>query len=430
MTAVSRPSPAANASAPRVQIPQRPSAADAGEPGRLLAHAATDLAQHETRLGALNHPEDLIELVRASGLTGRGGAGFPTWRKLAAVAAAGSGQGARRPVVIANGAETEPASEKDAALLQHAPHLVLDGLALVAEAVDAASVHIYVSGAAVAPVQAALAQRGRRDRRPVALVAAPPGFVAGEESAVVGAVLPGPGGRRSRGGAALPRDKRALVVAGGVGGTPALVQNVETLAHLALVARLGPEWFRQVGTPDEPGTVLTTVSGCVATPGVYEVALGTSLERLITVAGGATAPPQAILVGGYHGGWVPPAAELSLAGLRQYGAAPGAGVVFALPVTRCGLVETATILTYLAKQSAGQCGPCQIGLPRLADVFGRLARAGGNQRPTAQIERLAALVTGRGACHHPDGTARLADSALRMFAPEVARHQAGRCGVQ
>jgi NADH:ubiquinone oxidoreductase subunit F (NADH-binding) len=162
---------------------------------------------------------------------------------------------------------------------------------------------------------------------------------------------------------------------------------------------------------------------------VYEVPFGTPLEHLITIAGGARAPLQAILVGGYHGGWVAPNAALSVAALRPYGATPGAGVILALPVGRCGLVETAAILTYLAEQSAGQCGPCRIGLPNLADVFGRLARSDWNQRPTAQIERLAALVTGRGACHHPDGTARLAGSALRMFGHEVALHQAGRCSV-
>jgi NADH:ubiquinone oxidoreductase subunit F (NADH-binding) len=321
-------------------------------------------------------------------------------------------------MVIANGAEGEPLSSKDAALLQLAPHLVLDGLTLAAEAVGASSTHLYVPEAAVPPLQAAMAQRGGRDLRLAGIVVAPPRFVASEESAVVAAV---------QGGTALPRDKRALVVAGGVGGVPALVQNVETLAHLALIARFGPEWFRQVGTPDEPGTMLVTVSGGVAGPGVYEVPLGTALEQVITIAGGATAPPQAVLVGGFHGGWAAPQAALSRAALLPYGAAPGAGVVHVLPAGRCGLVETAGILAYLADQSARQCGPCRIGLPSLAEAFGRLARSDWNQRPPAQIERLAALVTGRGACHHPDGTARLAGSALRTFGPEVALHQTGRC---
>jgi NADH:ubiquinone oxidoreductase subunit F (NADH-binding) len=384
---------------------------------RLLAGAAPDLATHRRTNGALpwqGGTGRLIPLVEAAGLTGRGGAGFPTWRKLAAIPAG------TRPVVIANGAEGEPASAKDRTLLAHAVHLVLDGLQLAAEAVGADHAYAYVPSRSAGQVRHALAQRraARWDRVTTEVVEAPDHFVAGEESAVVSSV---------EGRPALPRDTPVRVAEKGVAGRPTLVQNVETLAHLAQLARYGAGWFRALGTPEEPGTFLATVSGAAARPGVYEVPYGIPLRDLLALAGGTTGPLRAVLVGGYHGTWLPAgvleAAELSRTGLDPLGASPGAGVVFALPVSACGLVESARIVNYLAGQSAGQCGPCRYGLPALARTLHGIAR--GEPDPGAQ--RLTELVERRGACQHPDGTARLVRSTLTTFADEVCHHRAGRC---
>lgn len=397
------------AAAPAVRVERR---LLAGSPdGRLDTHLRTG-----GRWTPLDAPQ-LIELLRAAGLTGHGGAGFPAWRKLAAVHAA-----RRTPVVIANGAEGEPASGKDKALLSYQPHLVLDGLQLLAGALRASAAHVYVQAASVAAVQAALAERRRAGLDPVAVTVhtASDAFVSGEESAVVAAICGRP---------AVPADKRARIVEHGLGGAPTLVQNVETLAHIAQIARYGPRWFASAGTPDEPGTFLATVGGAVVTPGVVEAGYGVRLGDLLDAAGGATGPLQAVLVGGYHGGWVPPQPGLpiSRAALSSFGAAPGAGVVLALPSGVCGLAETARITEYLAGQVAGQCGPCLNGLPRLAGTLSELA--GRRARPglPAEVERLSALVTGRGACRHPDGTARLIRSGLRAFEADIAAHLAGYC---
>jgi NADH:ubiquinone oxidoreductase subunit F (NADH-binding) len=136
-----------------------------------------------------------------------------------------------------------------------------------------------------------------------------------------------------------------------------------------------------------------------------------------------------VLLGGYHGGWVPARPELAVsrAALAPFGASPGAGIVLALPSHVCGLAETARIAGYLADEVAGQCGPCVNGLPRLAGTLGDLAHRRARPGLPAEVERLAALVTGRGACRHPDGTARMIRSAMRAFEPDVAAHLAGHC---
>jgi NADH:ubiquinone oxidoreductase subunit F (NADH-binding) len=419
-------------------------------PTRLFSAAAADLAAHRHRNGQLPRygPGRLIPVVRESGLSGRGGAGFPTWRKLAAVAgtagepgrgdpaerATRAGHGAPnrrdaaagRPIVVANGAEGEPASAKDRTLMIHAPHLVLDGLQLAAEAVGAEHAYVYLAaGPAADAVRRAIAERRAAgwDHTRTEVVEAPHWFVAGEESAVVAGV---------EGRDPLPRDKTRRVVEAGVRGRPTLVQNVETLAQLALIARHGVAWFRTLGTADEPGTFLATVSGAVAAPKVYEVPYGLPIGELIALAGGASEPLRAFLVGGYHGSWLPATAadvRLSRAGLGPLGAAPGAGVVIALPTSSCGLKQTARIASYLAGQSARQCGPCLNGLPRLAGTLERLTHGDRVPGLVEEVGRLAALVEGRGACHHPDGTARFIRSGLHTFADEVTLHLHGRCSV-
>ncbi len=359
----------------------------------------------------------LLELVDKSGLTGRGGAGFPTGRKLRTVAGSG-----RAAVVVANGMEGEPAAQKDALLLAVAPHLVLDGIELAARAVDAnhAYVAVHRGSPASAVLRAAVAVRPEPPM-PVTIAELPAHYVASEESALV---------HWLNGGAAKPTFVPPRPFERGVGGRATLVNNVETLAHLALIARHGSEWFRQVGDVGEPGTMLVTICGAVRHPGVVEVATGTAVGEVLRLAGGASAALQAVLVGGYFGTWMDAELALSLpltqAGLRAVGGALGAGILIALPDSACGIAETAHVLGYLAGQSANQCGPCVNGLPAIAGALTDLARGSWSPARRGDLDRWLGLVPGRGACRHPDGAVRLAVSALQVFAADVHRHEASR----
>jgi NADH:ubiquinone oxidoreductase subunit F (NADH-binding) len=387
------------------------------------ARAAT-LHEHADRYGPLPRPGrsrqlrpgQLADDVSAAGLTGRGGASFPTGTKLHAVAA-----GRGPAVVVANGMESEPASQKDHALLTHAPHLVLDGADLAAEAVRADVVHICLPRTAARLVDQVC--RAVKDRQrsgvgsvPIEVHDVPPHYVSGEETSLV---------RWLNGGEARPASSRQRPFERGVRRRPTLINNVETLAHIALIGRFGPAWFRQAGLADAPGTMLATVSGAVRHPGVYELPVGTPIAELL--AWSRAAPDAAaVLIGGYFGTWHE---AQSVAGvpmspqwLRQAGAAPGAGVLIVLPAAACGLSETARVLGYLADQSAGQCGPCAFGLPAIAADFADLASGRADRAVLERLERRFGVLTGRGACRHPDGAARLAASALAVFAADARAH--------
>jgi NADH:ubiquinone oxidoreductase subunit F (NADH-binding) len=380
-------------------------------------------ADHVARLGHLPSgpaAPAVIPVLEASGLLGRGGAGFPVGRKWRSVA----GQAGARPVVLANGAEGEPLSAKDRTLMRLRPHLVLDGALLAGDAVGADRIALYVGSAhrdARQSIQRALAER-RDVRIAIDLVDAPDTYVAGEESAAVHFVNEAD---------ARPTVRPPRPYERGIGGRPTLVQNVESLAQAALIGRFGDGWFREVGRDVTPGSALVTVSGA-ARDGVREIEIGTTIGELAAEAGAGTAPRdrQAVLLGGYFGGWLSTErgwdVPLDPIPLRAAGSAFGAGVVAFLGNDRCGVRATSRIMDYMAGQSAAQCGPCVFGLRAIADATARLATGRPERDDLERIERWSQQLAGRGACRHPDGAVGQLLSSLRVFESEWEVHQRRR----
>lgn len=361
----------------------------------------------------------IIDELDAAGLRGRGGAGFPTAVKMRSVS-----QGRGQPVVVVNGTEGEPASFKDKLLLTTQPHLVIDGALLAAAAVGADQVILGIestSRGALSAVSRALTERASAEPAaiPVLIAETPPGYVTGEETALVHFL---------NGAEALPTMTPPRPFERGVDKRPTLINNAETLAHVAQICAFGSGWFRQSGTREEPGSMLVTVTGAVARPGVTEVPLGTPLATIIERAA-PTARTQAALVGGYFGCWVPASsfgAPFSRAGLAPLGASPGAGIVIVLPEGACGLSETARIMRWYANESAGQCGPCVFGLPAIAAEAAALCHGPVPAHGLGRLQRWASEIEGRGACKHPDGSVRILRSALTVFAGDVNRHLNGQ----
>ncbi|MGH2899900.1 MAG: NADH-ubiquinone oxidoreductase-F iron-sulfur binding region domain-containing protein, partial [Solirubrobacteraceae bacterium] len=402
-------------------------------PPRLLAGpslAGDDpegFGDHLARLGEV--PRDrarhgLIEALEASGLLGRGGAGFPVGRKWRSMAERRDG----RAVVVVNGAEGEPASFKDRVLMASRPHLVIDGAMLAADAVGADEIVFYVGeehGAAVAAMASALDQRrtemGRRSR----LVTAPIGYVSGEATAAVHCI---------NSGDARPTTSPPRMSERGVAGHPTLVQNVESLAYAALIARFGEQWYRSAGRLATRGTALITLSGVGAEDGVREIELGATVGEVAEAAGARRDAIRAVILGGYFGTWagVDEAWDLPLDPevMRGSGLTFGCGIVGVLGEGTCGVTAAARIMRFMARESAAQCGPCVYGLDALGSAVTRVATGHARGDDLDRIERLTAITAGRGACHHPDGAVQHMASALTVFGEEFREHaRTGRCSI-
>jgi NADH:ubiquinone oxidoreductase subunit F (NADH-binding) len=378
-----------------------------GEP-RLLAGLDQGRADRQRHLWTHGPQPDLTreaytQLAEAVGLRGRGGAAFPVALKLADLPAKGI------EAVVVNGSESEPVSRKDRLLLTLAPHLILDGATGLARALGAPHVLIAVHDAAAATsVREAIMERD--DGLAIEVSDTPGRFVAGEARAVLSAL---------EGGPAVPPGRRILPTRRGYHQRPTFLSNVETFAQLAVLARLGSKGFSSTGLISEPGTQLLTIDGAVQRPGVIETPTGVPLDAVLKFSG---AEPGPVLLGGYHGRWLPRTDELTLQRPEV-----SAGIILALGSDTCPLGEVHRVAQWLASQSAGQCGPCVFGLASLIDDFDRLVK--GDPAGWHDAQRHLGLVPGRGACAHPDGSARFLASALEVFGEDVRLHLAGGgCG--
>jgi NADH:ubiquinone oxidoreductase subunit F (NADH-binding) len=383
---------------------------------------ARNLAAHRQRWPESKplSADDLVALTERVDLRGRGGAAFPFSRKLSTAQSSG-----RRRAVVLNASEGEPGSAKDSALLLTVPHVALDGAVLVARALGVDTVHVVVPGErpAMRPaIDAAIAERVD-DGIGFSVHETSGGFVGGQARAALELIA----GREN-----LPVTAWTPEAVSGLRARPTLLSNAETFAQVAVLASIGPAQYARTGTAEEAGTTLLTVAGDGPGAVVVEVPLGIRLADVLDHCGHD--PSSTVLMGGYHGAWLPPdevaARRLSRGDLAAAGATLGAGVVLPVEPSACPVDLTAAIVAYLAGQSARRCGPCRNGLPALAEACAVLAAGSAGRATVTRIEELCGLVKGRGACAHPDGTVRLVRSLLTGFGDEVAAHSRGGCRLR
>ena len=351
-------------------------------------------------------PDLLFNRIKAAGLRGRGGAGFPAATKVQAVRASGS-----VPVVVANGAEGEPGSVKDRWLMRARPHLVLDGMLRAADMTRAARCYVYVADDEAADSM----RRALAEREPVVptwIVRPEHTYVAGEETSAI---------RRINGGPALPAAKPPRPFEAGVDGVPTLVANVETLARIALLAA----W---PGTPD---SLLLTVSGRGLKPELVEAPVGTSLQALAYRVDRLDTP--GVLMGGMFGGILGPGClktTLEPSALAAAGSALGCGAVHFLTAGECPVGLAADGLARLAAESSRQCGVCVSGTAALARTMASVVHGTAGQEDLASLTRWSQSLLRRGACGLLDAAANLASSLLRSFGPLTEAHLGAHLGAR
>jgi NADH:ubiquinone oxidoreductase subunit F (NADH-binding) len=341
----------------------------------------------------------LVDILERSRIHGRGGGAFPTATKLRAVASQSA-----TPAVVVNGCEGEPLSRKDRYLLSTSVDTVLDGALAVATALRAAEVVIALDRrfrAQADAVSAAIAARPEFAQRVLStrLELVPSGYVSGQETALLEALA----GRDPKPTLAPPYPFQR-----GLHGRPTFVSNVETFAQ---IGRAAAESY--------DGTRLVTVGGAVTRPGVATITPDTTFAELLRMAGGPSEPITGVLLGGYGGTWTLPLGLGNLRfdelELRERGLTLGAGIAFLLGESACPVAEVAHVTRWMASQSAGQCGPCVRGVGAIAGALTDLTRPGHHTDSHRRIERWTRMISGRGACAHPDGVSRFVTTALEAF---------------
>lgn len=386
---------------------------------RVLLDRTFDPLDTVERALLLHEPEAVLEMVKESGLRGRGGAGFPAGLKWQAVA----GSGSPDRFLIANGAEGEPGSLKDRFLMEHRPDLVVGGLILAAWATGARKAYLYVHhGAEEARLSLAEAvsragERGLLSRvgLEVEVVSASIGYVAGEETAVIQSI---------EGKPALPQVKPPYPTAKGLFGCPTVVNNIETLAHVPGIVERGPEWFRSLGTEDTPGTLLLTLNG-VKHPGVYEFRAGTRLIDAISAAGGARGKIKAVLPGGYSSGFLGYGdldVPLEYSALRERGSFLGCGAVHVFESGECMVEVTRRISHFFAAETCGQCFPCRRGTRNFLRSMLEAERGYANGEWKKGLDESLALALRKTICGLVSVAAKPVRTALELFPKEFSLH--------
>jgi len=386
------------------------------------------------RIGA----DTVIAEVEAAGLRGRGGAGFPTGAKWRTIAANRSPE--LPTTVVVNGAEGEPGTYKDRALLRTDPYSVLEGALISALAVGAADVVVALKPGEEGRVAAAIKemeQAGMTGGVPVSVITGPSEYLFGEETALLEVVDGRPPFPRI-----APPYRRGVVEVVEVGtvgmagpgpetlAPPALVDNVETLAHVTHIVGRGAAWFRELGTPDSPGTIVCTVTGDVRRPGVGEVAMGTTVRQAIDEIGGGTAteqPVKAVLTG-VSAAPLPAAlltTRLTYEDMEAAGSGLGTASLMVLGQGTDMTAVAAGAARFLAVESCGQCTPCKADGLAIAGALEALCRGDGGAEDLDVLAKALTTVGDNARCNLARQQQAVVGAIVDGWLDEIVR-RAGR----
>jgi len=375
---------------------------------------------------AIQNPAAVREEVKQADLRGLGGSGFPAWKKWEAVAAE-----TPKPdkYLIVNGNEDEPGTFKDRLLLEETPHQVIEGAATTALAIGANKVVFYINpdlARPLAAMKAALEQWRNSDLmtqvshalgKPMEFLLLPGSghYIGGEETASMEWV---------EGRFPFPRGKPPYPAQAGVLGCPTLINNVETITHVAHIAAQGAAWFRALGKGSGTGTKLYSLSGDVLYPGVFELPMGTSLRELVFEHGGGLLsgkPLKAVFTGGPSSTLLTHAdldVALDFDSLRARGSNLGTGAMIVVSEGTGIVKRVAEYERFFAHSSCGQCNSCKVGTATMSRLLDRIDTGRGTAADLASLETLCAMLPNSGRCHLVNGAVMLLDSAFRHFREE------------
>jgi NADH:ubiquinone oxidoreductase subunit F (NADH-binding) len=373
-------------------------------------------------------PDAVVAEIRAAGLRGRGGAGFPTGIKWSGLR---SEEGPR--YLACNGAEGEPGTFKDRMLMRRNPYQLIEGIAVAAFAMGAAEAYLATKASftfEVERLEAALVEMagaGMAGTVPIVLVTGPGDYLFGEEKAMLEVVA----GRDP-----LPTLYPPYVqglFGDGVHPNPTVVNNVETLSNVPQILRNGAAWFRSIGTEDTPGTMVFTISGDVRRHAVAELPMGTPLSELVYGVGGGFAAgrgPKAVLSGVSNAPLVASQIDtpMDFGSMRRAGSGLGSGGFVAFDDSACMAQVAAEFSRFLWAESCGQCPPCKLGAEALTDRFGRIAAGTADMGVLEEAAAWTARVTDANRCGLGAGQRGLAAGFLERFWDDFAAHAPSGCG--
>ncbi|BBY48818.1 NADH-quinone oxidoreductase subunit F [Mycolicibacterium arabiense] len=382
-------------------------------------------------------PDEVIALVKESGLRGRGGAGFPTGQKWSFIPQGDDGPGAKPKYLVINADESEPGTCKDMPLMMANPHVLVEGAIIAAYAIRARHAFIYLRGEVV-PVlrrlQSAVAEAyaagylgsdvmGSGFGLDLIVHAGAGAYICGEETALLDSLE----GRRGQ-----PRLRPPFPAVAGLYACPTVVNNVESIASVPAVVSGGVDWFKSMGSEKSPGFTLYSLSGHVTRPGQYEAPLGITLRELLEYAGGVRAGHELKF-------WTPGGSStplltaehldvpLDYENVAKAGSMLGTKALQIFDETTCVVRAVRRWTQFYAHESCGKCTPCREGTYWLAQIYARLEAGQGSEADIDKLLDVSDAILGKSFCALGDGAASPILSSVKYFRDEYLAHLDGGC---